>query len=145
VLTLGKTLLKPTASNQVIDVDKPDVKYETVEMTDEGYVMQPGEFLLGQTAEKISISTKLCSVMDARGTLTRLGISMLQASTFTEPGQKESNEVLEISNIGPNPVRLYTGMKAVKIIFMKLETPANQDYSEVGAYSGQSSAHVVPN
>lgn len=137
-LTLGSHLLVPYRGQGVIDPEMPYNAYEEVAIGDKGYVVRPGEFLLGSVAEKVSVPLHLAARLDARITLARLGLNALQGSTHIEPGQRGSNETLEISNIGPNPVRLRSGMKIVKIIFERLETPASRGYS--GRYTGQRDA-----
>jgi dCTP deaminase len=137
--TLGNLLLRPRFQG-VVEIDKPETfQYEEVWMTDAGYDLQPGEFILGQTAEKVSLSNRLACFSDGRTLLARLGIQVVLNSTFIEPGQTESQETLEIKNSGPAPVRLYPGMKVCKGIFVLLHTPSARKYADFGTYAHQSS------
>lgn len=138
-LSLGNCLLIPR-TDEVIDPDDPKVKYKKIDISMEGYVINPGDFLLGSVAERLSISPTHCARLDARTSLARLGLNVLQGSTHIEPGQHDSHETLEISNIGPSPVRLRAGMKIVKVVFESLQTPASKGYT--GRYSGQKDGRV---
>lgn len=138
-LSLGKYLLLPK-SEDTLDAESPAIEYEKVEISEKGYVVNPGDFLLGSVAEKLSISLTLAAKLDARTSLARIGLNVLQVSTHIEPGQQGSNETLEINNIGPSPVRLRAGMKIVKVIFEPLQTPTANGYS--GKYKGQSEGRL---
>lgn len=135
-LTLGNTLMKPEAG-KVVDAGNPKVKYNKVKIPKSGFIIQPDEFFIGQTKERISISTKLACVLDTRTTLARIGLTALQGSTFIEPGQSESHETLEIKNVSGNDIRVFPGMKVVKCIFVILLSESQRDYSKTGTYRKQ--------
>lgn len=120
-----------------IDATDPKPEYTEVDISEDGYVLQPGAFILGTTAGKVSISTKIAAFADVPTTLARIGIVTVLASTLIEPGQEQSQEALEIANLSPNPVRLRAGMRIVKLVFHRLDTPSTKSYAKVGRYRGQ--------
>lgn len=134
-LSLGSRLLIPRPSDEAIDPDAPHIEYDEITIGEDGYVVKPGDFLLGSVAEKITVPTTHSARLDARTSLARLGLNVLQGSTHIEPGQHNSNETLEISNIGPMPIRIWAGMKIVKVVFEQLLTPTLNGYA--GRYAGQ--------
>lgn len=135
--TLGNLLLRPLTTGVIDTRLQPKINYQRIILDDAGYILQPGEFILGQIAEKLSISTALAAFTDGRTHLARLGLEVVMSSMFVEPGQQESHETLEISNSGPNPICLYPGMPIAKGIFLRTFTPSLQDYSVVGTYAAQ--------
>ena len=140
--TLNNVLFIPK-KQKVIDTKDTKVELDKIEIGETGFIINPGDFLLGQTKEKLSISQRLACILDARTTLARIGLNALQGSTFVEPGQAESHETLEITNIGKSPIKIYPGMKIVKGIFLLLNTQAEQNYSETGTYKKQLNADVI--
>jgi len=140
--TLNNVLFVPKKQD-LIDTKDTKVELDKIKIGEAGFVINPGDFLLGQTKEKLSISQRLACILDARTSLARIGLNALQGSTFVEPGQAESHETLEISNIGKSPIKIYPGMKIVKGIFLLLNTEAEQNYSETGTYKKQASADVI--
>lgn len=140
-LTLGKRLLIPRANETPVDPSAPELSYDEVVIRDK-FVVPCGAFLLGSVAESITLSTHYAAQLDARTTLARLGLNVLQGSTHIEPGQSGSHETLEITNIGPRPVILQPGMKIAKIVFMRLATPSSHGYA--GRYAGQHDGRIPP-
>ncbi len=140
--TLNNVIFKPIWP-KTIDAAKPVIEYEKISIGEEGYTLRPGEFVLAQTYETVTVGQSICCVLDARTTLARIGLNVLQGSTFIEPGQEQSHETLEVSNIGKSSIVLFPGMKIVKGIFMSLAGVANQSYVKVGKYGKQSEARVV--
>lgn len=138
-LGLGDRLLV-LRPGSIIDADAPQQTYDEVIIGEDGYVVYPGDLVLGSVAESLTIASSLAARLDARTSLARIGLNVLQGSTHIEPGQRNSHETLEISNIGPNPVRLRAGMKIVKVVFERLETPAAKGYN--GSYVGQVDGRV---
>lgn len=138
--TLNDVLLRPKIVAE-LDATTGEPAYDTIQIPTEGFVIRPGDFFLGQTKETLSISTKLACVLDARSSLARIGLNVLQSSLFVEPGQQKSHETIEISNIGPSPVRVYAGMQIVRGYFVLLNTPAEKGY--MGKYHGQSDMKAV--
>jgi len=114
-----------------------NIEYEKIPLTEEGYIIEPGQFVLGQPKEKVSISNKLGYIFDARTTLAIIGLNVLQGSILVEPGQKDSHEILEIKNISQNPIKVYPGMKIVKCIFFQLNTPSELSYADMGTFKQQ--------
>lgn len=138
-LSLSEHILIPLVSKE-IDSRNPKLEYKELKMGKDGYLVMPGDFLLGRVKESLSLSTNICCLLDARTTLTRIGLNVIQGSTLTEPGQKNSHETLEISNIGKSPIRVYPGQDIVKGVFHLLKSPSSAPYS--GKYVNQKDAKV---
>jgi len=107
---------------------------------DEGqaFVVQPGEFVLGVTMEKISIADDLVARVEGRSSLGRLGIIIHSTAGFVDAGF-EGTITLEITNINRMPVALYPGMRVCQLAFEQMSSPAAVSYrNKQGAkYQGQ--------
>ncbi len=139
---LNNVVFKPKWPES-IDARMPELEYEKIVIEESGFELSPGEFILAQTWEKVTVSQSIACILDARTTFARIGLNVLQGSTFIEPGQEESHETLEISNIGKSSIVIYSHMKIVKGIFIRLAQPSAQNYAAVGKYGKQNEAKVV--
>lgn len=110
----------------LFDLKSPKNEYEEITIGDDGYVINPGDFLLGQIRERISLSNKITCQLDARSSLARIGLNVLQGSVFVNPGTKEDRITLEITNVGNSPIKIYPGLKIVKGVFMLLSHAAGE-------------------
>lgn len=129
-LRLGDTFLvfkRSTAS--VIDVKEPieGLMEEIVLLSDEPFVLHPGEFVLGVTYEKVGLSNGVVGQLNGKSSLGRLGIIIHATAGFIDPGNV-LKPTLELSNIGQLPVKLYPMMLIAQIAFTRLETPAEKPY-----------------
>lgn len=137
VLTLGDIVYRPKDSG-VIDARDPKIEYEEIKIFPQtGYVLNPGDFILAQTFEAISVSKSIAATSDTRSTIARLGLQVILSSSYIEPGQTRSHETLEIAHHGHSPVQLFPFMPIVKAIFYQLKSPASSGYSEHGSYAFQ--------
>lgn len=101
------------------------------------YVLRPGAFILGRTAEKITIPSELVGFVNGKTGLARLGISVVQTASIIHSGHGSPQPrkiVLEILNSGPFDVVLHEGMVIGEIAFMKLVTPASVPYDHKWCY-----------
>jgi len=69
------------------------------------FSLNPQEFVLGFTHEKITIPRNLIALVEGRSTYARVGLSMHQTAPWIQPGWS-GPIVLEIMNNGPNTVEL---------------------------------------
>lgn len=136
---LGTTFLLPKP-DMVIDIKKGQIPdYEKVSVSEnEGILLEPRQFLLGQTSEKISLDSDIGCFIDGRSTFARIGISIHQSATFVLPGQDPHIITLEIFNAGNFKVRVYPHDKIGKLIFFKTAESNEQAYKDYGRYAGQS-------
>jgi len=86
-------------------------------MGPDGYVLNPGDFLLGFTAEHLDLKGKFACFLGARGSCAQAGLSVLLSSDFAEP-DTDNPIILEIGNAGRCPIRINTGLRIVKGIFV---------------------------
>lgn len=138
-VSLGDILLVPKAG-ELIDLKAADtdVPYEEVVMGEEGYILEPGDFVLGQTKELVAMDSDIGMFIDGRSTLARLGVSIHQSSTTLLPGQGDHIVTLEIFNAGKFRVKIYPNLKVGKLIFFQSTEKNSQGYKELkGQYSGQ--------
>jgi dCTP deaminase len=128
-LTLGKEFrtFKSTQS-ALIDPKNPEEITELISINEnKPFIIQPGEFVLGNVNEYIKFPDDLVGAVDGRSSLGRLGVVVHITSTFVDPGW-EGKLVLEITNVGKMPVALYPGMRICKLVFMKLSSPCEKPY-----------------
>lgn len=86
----------------------------------EGYILQPGGFVLGFTAEHLSLKGKHACFLGTRGSCAQAGLSVLLSSSFAEP-DTDNSIILEIHNASNSPIKLEAGMKIVKGIFVPVD------------------------
>ena len=53
---------------------------------EEPFVLHPGEFVLGSTQEKISLSNKLVARLEGKSSLGRVGLLIHSTAGFVDPG-----------------------------------------------------------
>ncbi|MHA1667537.1 MAG: dCTP deaminase, partial [Candidatus Heimdallarchaeaceae archaeon] len=83
---------------------------------DKPFYLQPGEFVLGVTKEKIKVPNDLVVRVEGRSSLGRLGIIVHSTAGFVDPGF-EGTITLEISNLNRLPIALYPGMRIGQYAF----------------------------
>lgn len=125
----------------VIDVkqDMGDLT-EPVEIDPDGvFLLHPGEFVLGSTAERIALPDDLVGRIEGKSSLGRLGLLIHTTAGFVDAGF-EGYLTLELSNVATLPITLYPGMKIGQISFLQMTTPADVPYGsgQLGSkYAGQ--------
>lgn len=125
----------------VIDVkERMDDLTEEVEIAPDGvFLLHPGEFVLGSTAERVGLPDDLVGRIEGKSSLGRLGLLIHTTAGFVDAGF-EGYLTLELSNVATLPITLYPGMKIGQISFLQMTTPADRPYGsgELGSkYRGQ--------
>ena len=90
-------------------------------------VMEPGDYFLGKTVEKVKIPEDLLAVYFIRSMFWRSGIKLI--SGMIGPGYN-GNIIFPMCNAGPTKVNIELGARAIHIFFIKVE-------GETSAYKGQ--------
>jgi dCTP deaminase len=106
---------------------------------DDVFVLHPGEFVLGSTAERVQLPSDLVARLEGKSSLGRLGLLIHSTAGFVDAGWN-GHLTLELSNVANLPITLYPGMKIGQISFLRMTTPADAPYGSesVGSkYQGQ--------
>jgi dCTP deaminase len=124
-----------------IDVRQPmDDLTELVEISDdEPFILHPGEFVLGQTLERVTLPDDLVARLEGKSSLGRLGLLIHSTAGFVDSGFS-GNLTLELSNVANLPITIYYGMPIGQISFMRMDGPVERPYGsgEAGSkYQGQ--------
>jgi len=104
----------------------------------EKFIVQPGEFILGVTMEKIGLSDDLVARVEGRSSLGRLGIVVHSTAGFVDAGFF-GTITLEISNLNRMPIALHPGMRICQLAFETMSCKAEVPYSAKKSqkYQGQ--------
>jgi dCTP deaminase len=95
----------------------------------EPFIIQPGDFVLAITKEKITIDAKHLGRLEGRSSLGRLGIVVHSTASVFDPGW-DGQAVLELGNLGRLPVALYPGMRICAMTFEELLSEAQVPYGK---------------
>lgn len=107
-----------------------------------GVKIEPGEFLLAVTRERVAIPDDLVARVEGRSSLARLGLAVHVTAGFIDPGF-EGQITLELANFNRYPITVYSGMRIAQLVFEKLSTPAARPYGHKDGnnkYQGQTQA-----
>lgn len=142
-LRLGSTFkLYEHSKFALLDPKRPETfqgNMRTVTVKDgESFIVQPGEFVLGVTCERITVPYDLVVRVEGRSSLGRLGIIVHSTAGFIDPGFS-GTITLEISNLNRMPVALYPGMRICQLAFEVMSSPAETPYDQKpgSKYQGQ--------
>lgn len=116
-----------------IDPHKKDYSNEItrpIEILDgEQFIIQPGDFVLAATLERLTIGYNLMGRLEGRSSLGRLGIVVHSTASIFDPGW-DGNCVLELGNLGRMAVALTVGMRICAMTFEELSSEAEVPYSK---------------
>src|ERR671926_1487950 len=124
-----------------IDVRQPmEDLTELVEVRDEEpFILHPGEFVLGQTLERVTLPDDLVARLEGKSSLGRLGLLIHSTAGFVDSGFS-GNLTLELSNVANLPITIYHGMPIGQISFMRMDGPVERPYGSRATgskYQGQ--------
>jgi dCTP deaminase len=128
--------------NWKITVVDPRIKVDVsrkVEIPKEGFIIHPGEFLLGSTAEKITLPDDIAAKLEGKSSLGRLGLVIHATAGYIDPGFS-GWITFEFSNLSRTPIRVYAGMKVAQICFFQMSSAVLHPYGSkrLGSkYQGQ--------
>ncbi len=125
----------------VIDVrqDLTDLTEQVTASDTEPFILHPGEFVLGATAEVVALPDDIVGRVEGKSSLGRLGLLIHTTAGFVDAGF-QGQLTLEFSNVATLPITLYPGMKIGQISFLRMDGPAEHPYgsSSLGSkYAGQ--------
>ena len=95
--------------------------------------LNPGQTVLGITEERIELPPDICGWLEGRSRFARVGLLVHVSSSFMQPGIS-NHQVLEMSNFGPIPLRVYPGTAVCQFIFGRAEGHGSYN----GLFQGQS-------
>jgi len=126
---------------EAIDLrDPPTNLTEEVKVEDgEPFVIHPGEFCLGRTAEWVELPDDIVARIEGKSSLGRLGLIVHATAGFCDPGWR-GTLTLELNNLTRIPIKLYPGILIAQLSFMTLDAPAQRPYGheDLGShYQGQ--------
>lgn len=123
----------------VVDVKKKIDVSRLVKISERGFIIHPGEFLLGSTVEKITLPRDIAGKLEGRSSLGRLGLVIHATAGYVDPGFS-GWLTFELSNLSRLPIRIYPGMKIAQICFFQMTSPVLRPYGSRGLgskYQGQ--------
>ena len=119
--------------------DQPELTRLVEVDPEDGFVLHPGEFVLGSTLETVSLPDDLAARVEGKSSLGRLGLLTHATAGFVDPGFS-GHVTLELSNVATLPIILWPGMKIGQLCFFRLSTPAENPYGSAkygSHYQGQ--------
>jgi dCTP deaminase len=124
-----------------IDVRQPMEDLTELVQTegDEPFILHPGEFVLGQTLERVTLPDDLVARLEGKSSLGRLGLLIHSTAGFVDSGFS-GNLTLELSNVANLPITIYHGMPIGQISFMRMDSPVERPYGDrenASKYQGQ--------
>ncbi len=142
-LHLGKELLIPVAG-QTVDLDaEDDIQFDRVSISEEGFILRPGQFVLGTTYEKFQVARNLVCHVEGRSTVARIGLAIHCTSGIIDGNFEEPRTVvLEMSNHGSFDIVLRYRAPLAMLSFSQLTTEIEQCAQK--RYLGQDGV-VAPN
>jgi dCTP deaminase len=125
-LTLDNKLRVFNSKNKIIEEDVDYEKITKVIDISKGYVLKPGELVLGITKEKITLPENICGWLNSRSRYARIGLMSHITAPFIMPGVS-NRQVLEIFNAGPNKIKLIPGTKICQLVFQECKGKAKYE------------------
>jgi dCTP deaminase len=90
------------------------------------FTLGPGEFVLAQTLERVTIPNNLVGLIEGRSSCARLGLTTHLTAPKIDPGF-EGNITLEIANLGGLPIKLRAGVERIsQLMLVRLSRPLSR-------------------
>lgn len=148
-LTLGDEIMVESCQlGDAIDISKKEqLNMVKVTIPENGYVLQPGEFILATTSNVFNLPDGAGIDIDGFGysgeyklksSMARVGLEHLNAG-WCDAGWHDSNLTLELKNLTQfHGLRIRAGMKIGQVVlFRHSAIPADRSYAARGRYNKQ--------
>jgi dCTP deaminase len=100
--------------------ENSDYKKYTKLIIKKSIILQPGQYVLGITKERIKFPSNICGELVGRSRFARFGVSIHVTASFVQPGV-DNKQVLEIKNVSPYTIILTEGLKICQLILQRTE------------------------
>lgn len=100
--------------------EKADYRKLSTFKKSKSITLNPGDFALGITKERIKLNGGLCGWLSGRSRFARLGIGVHVTSNFIQPGV-DNKQILEIKNLGNTPLKINADTRIIQIVFERIE------------------------
>jgi dCTP deaminase len=135
-LCLGNVFRLFKESTQPIDLREATNYHDyTEEVVAEKITILPQQTILGVTAETITLPSDICGWLEGRSRFARMGLLIHISAGLIQPGVS-NKQVLEITNLSPNPLVLHAGVRICQLALQRCEGEAS--------YSGKFNGQVKP-
>lgn len=127
--------------NVQLDMKEGVPEEHTTKITvEDRYVLEPGEFILGSTVERVEIPNGYVCRVEGRSSIGRLAVDVHATAGYVDPGF-EGKITLEISNkTESNPIALRPNRRFAQLAFEATLSKSREDYGEKGGkYQNQGS------
>lgn len=121
---------------------QPDLTEKIVIEEGGAFVLQPGQFALGTTLERLVLPDDVLGRLEGKSSLGRLGLMIHSTAGYIDPGW-DGQITLELSNVASLPILLHPGMRIGQVSFERMSSPVDVPYGspELGShYQGQRGA-----
>ena len=108
---------------------------EECTMPDKGIELQPGQFILCCSLERVQIPIDAIAFLYSKSSTGRKGLEHLHAG-LGDPGFI-GQWTWEFYNVAPWPILLTPGERLMQMVVEDLTGPTARDYSQTGRYLGQ--------
>lgn len=131
-----RTLAGPDwAEIDVADVRPRHTKLD--EIGEDGWLLDPGGFLLACTVERVTLPPDLAARVEGKSSLGRLGLTVHVTAGFIDPGFS-GQITLEIANLSGKPIRLRRLMPIAQLCLIPMQAAPERSYGQAGnRYQGQ--------
>lgn len=128
----------------IIDLDaKQSPSMKPYKMSENGYVVSPGEFFLATTKETFNLPNDIVAEFVLKSSQARSGLFHALAG-YCDPGWNGSKLTMEFQNVCRNhSLLIKPGAKCGQVKFYRVaEVPEDKSYAVVGQYNNQQSVQA---
>ncbi|MDP3728749.1 MAG: dCTP deaminase [bacterium] len=117
-LTLADEFRVFLPAQKILLTEATDAEKFTKKITQKQIILQPGDFVLAKTKEKITLPENICGLLSGRSRFARIGLLIDVTAFFIHPGVS-NHQIFEIKNISHNEITLTKGLKIAQLIFIR--------------------------
>lgn len=105
----------------ILDInDKNSIVTLEKTLDETGYILEPGEFILMNSLEKVKMPDNYLGYIVTRSALAKIGLQSHLCSPHIDP-KADLHITFEIKNNSNNKIRIYPGMSFAKVYLFKVE------------------------
>jgi len=130
-LRLGRLFMKYkhelNAHRRWLDASKFDADQEMVTYEADSLMIQPKEFILGTTMERVYVPKDVLGKVDGRSSIGRMGLLIHITAGLIDPGF-DGEITLEFYNVSNHPIVIPAETRICQISFQRMDFPAERPY-----------------